>query len=111
LKRLLADPRRDELMELTRVTRLAHGADLEPVEFCRRYLERTSQERLAPPPLITGEDLIAAGLQPGPLFGRLLRAVREAQLNETIQSREEALQLVQRLQSTSGNDASSWKKP
>jgi poly(A) polymerase len=46
---------------------------------------------------LTGEDLKQLGLPPGPLFKRLLDAVREAQLDGTIRTRQEALDLVKRL--------------
>ena len=45
-----------------------------------------------------GHDLTQElGLEPGPLFKRLLDAVREAQLDGTVQTREQALELVKRL--------------
>jgi len=48
----------------------------------------------APPPLLTGDDLLAAGLAAGPLFKRLLHEVYDAQLENRIHSRAEALQLA-----------------
>jgi tRNA nucleotidyltransferase/poly(A) polymerase len=56
------------------------------------------RERLIPPPLLRGKDLISAlGIPGGPALGRLLRAVRLAQLADEINTREEALVLAQRL--------------
>jgi poly(A) polymerase len=58
------------------------------------------QERFAPaqlPRLITGGDLCALGLSPGPEFRRLLTAVEEAQWEGEVSTREEALALVRRL--------------
>ncbi len=58
------------------------------------------QERLAPPQLprlVTGDDLCALGLSPGPEFRRLLAAVEEAQWEGQVATREEALALVRRL--------------
>ena len=47
-------------------------------------------------PLITGEDLInQLHLSPGPLFGIILNAVRDAQMEKKIRSREEALLLAE----------------
>ena len=58
-------------------------------------------ERLEPqerhPRLLSGHDLIRLGLQPGPRFRQLLTAVEEAQWEGMIQTREEALVMVQRL--------------
>jgi poly(A) polymerase len=44
-----------------------------------------------PPRLLTGHDLIAMGLEPGPEFGRILRAAHDAQLEGRITTKEEAL--------------------
>ena len=55
------------------------------------------QERVAPPPLITGRDLLREfALQPGPQIGRLLESVREAQVTGDVTTREEALALAGR---------------
>ncbi len=46
----------------------------------------------AAPPLLRGEDVMAAfGLGPGPEVGRLLRQAREAQALGLVRTREEAL--------------------
>ncbi len=56
------------------------------------------RELVAPPRLITGHDVMEAlGIHPGPLVGRLLRAVEEAQAAGEVRTREEALALVRRL--------------
>ena len=47
--------------------------------------------------LSSGHDLIRLGLPPGPQFRRLLTAVEEAQWEGLVQTREEALDMVQRL--------------
>ncbi len=52
---------------------------------------------LNPPPLLTGDDLKALGIAQGPIFKRLLDAVRDAQLDGTIRTPEEAMELVKRL--------------
>jgi putative nucleotidyltransferase with HDIG domain len=58
------------------------------------YFERY-EETVAPPPLVTGHDLMAElGLGPSPEIGRLLEAVREAQAAGEVGTREEALALA-----------------
>lgn len=53
---------------------------------------------LAAPPLINGHDLIKSlGLKPGPWVGRLLAAVREAQLDGEVSDADQALSLARRL--------------
>ena len=54
-------------------------------------------EVLNPPPLLTGHDLTRHGLQPGPQFRTLLDAVREAQLEGTVTTPKQAMELVDRL--------------
>lgn len=49
---------------------------------------------LAPEPLVTGDDLIEAGLAPGPQFGRWLEDAYDAQLEGRLSDRAEALALV-----------------
>lgn len=47
-----------------------------------------------PTPLLTGEDLIAKGLTPGPVFGEMLDKVFDAQLLEKVSTKEEAFKLL-----------------
>lgn len=94
LKRLLAHRYCDDLLQLMRVARTAASASLAPVEFCRKFLAQTPPEVLDPVPLITGDDLVAMGLRPGPRFKSILDSVRDAQLNLQIISREEALSMA-----------------
>jgi poly(A) polymerase len=94
LKETLAHPGIRELLELHRADALASGRSTEHVEFCERLLP---QYGILPPPLITGHDLMELGLSPGPRFKTLLDAVREAQLEGTVTTKEQALALVDRL--------------
>lgn len=71
----------------------SHG-NLENYDLVKQFLRETPPEQVRPPKLISGDDLIALGLRPGPEFKTILEAVEEAQLNGTLESREEALQLV-----------------
>ncbi len=57
-------------------------------------------EKLNPPPLVTGNDLQAAGLRPGPSFARILQAVRDAQLDGEIRTNEEAIAMAMKLSKT-----------
>lgn len=94
LKPILVHPGIGELLAMHRAIARARGSSLEAIEFCERMLRETPREELDPPPLITGADLIAMGLSPGPEFKRLLDAVREAQLEGRVTSKEESLLLV-----------------
>jgi putative nucleotidyltransferase with HDIG domain len=97
LKETLAHPGIRELLDLHRADALASGRSVDHVEFCEERLRQWTEADLDPEPLVTGDDLIRLGLEPGPKFKRLLDAVREAQLEGTIKTREEALELVDRV--------------
>ena len=47
-----------------------------------------------PPPLVTGADLIAAGVPPGPAMGETLALIRGRQLDGLITTREQALAIA-----------------
>jgi hypothetical protein len=56
------------------------------------------QEQIAPPPLIDGNALMKAlQLTPGPKIGQLLEAIREAQATGTVNTKEQALEIAQRI--------------
>ncbi len=97
LKSLLVHPGIRELLDLHRADALASGRSVDHVEYCERLLTEWTTEDLNPPPLLTGHDLARGGLEPGPIFKRLLDAVREAQLDGTIKTPKEARELVERL--------------
>ncbi|MCP3904763.1 MAG: CCA tRNA nucleotidyltransferase [Planctomycetes bacterium] len=69
------------------------------VDIQRRVMELAETD-LAPEPLIGGEDLIRAGLQPGPTFKRILDGVYDAQLEGSIANRDEALALAEAIVQT-----------
>jgi poly(A) polymerase len=96
LKRFLRQERFDLHLELHRLDCLGSHGDLSAWRFCRRRLRELGRrkEALRPPRLISGDDLIALGLAPGPEFKRILAAVEDAQLEGAIKTREEALALV-----------------
>jgi poly(A) polymerase len=99
LKPVLAHSGIGELLALHRADALACGRSVEHVEFCEAKLHEWSRNELEPPPLITGDDLRTLGLTPGPQFKQLLEAVRAAQLDGTVTTRDEALAMVNRLNS------------
>ena len=93
LQRLLTH---DGAAELLALHEAIAGPDDPALAFCRERLAWPA-ERLNPPPLVDGSDLIRHGLTPGPHFAALLEQIRDAQLNGEIHSRDEALALVDRL--------------
>jgi poly(A) polymerase len=99
LKQTLVHPGIRELLALHRADALASGKSVEHVDFCEKLLREWSDAELNPPPLLTGHDLLSHGLTQGPRFKSLLDAVRDAQLDGTIATAREALDLVDRLAS------------
>jgi tRNA nucleotidyltransferase/poly(A) polymerase len=101
LKRFLRMPRFDEHLALHRLDCLSSHGGLANYEFARERFEQAEPEQLRPPRLLTGHDLIAAGYRPGPEFSRLLEMVEDAQLEGSVRTPDEALELVRRNESAS----------
>ena len=56
-----------------------------------------SQDDLNPPPLLTGNDLLAMGVPAGRPIGAMLASLRRLQLDREIQTRNEAMEHVELL--------------
>lgn len=95
LKRFLREDGIDELLELVRIDALSSNGDLQYYQFCKERLAELKIEEIRPAPLVRGDDLIAMGFKPGPLFAEILRQVEDVQLGGEITSRDEALQWIQ----------------
>jgi tRNA nucleotidyltransferase/poly(A) polymerase len=93
LQRILIAPFAHELLVLGEAVACVVDGATDEIAFCREKLS-LPPETLNPPPLLTGNDLIAAGWPPGPMFQVVLDAVRDAQLDEKIATRDEALALA-----------------
>jgi tRNA nucleotidyltransferase/poly(A) polymerase len=96
LQRLLITDGIDELLFLAEAMAKVAGKETKPIDECRKALA-TPTEELNPAPLISGSDLIAIGLKPGPEFQRLLEMVRDEQLEKKLPSKAEALKRVEQL--------------
>lgn len=96
LKKFLRMPRFDEHLALHRADCLASHRNLATYDFIRKKEEEIPPETMRPSPLVTGDDLIAAGHVPGPKFREILNAVEDAQLEGRLASRDAALEFVRR---------------
>jgi putative nucleotidyltransferase with HDIG domain len=85
-------------LELHRVDCLGSHGDLQTYDLLVNKQREFENEPIIPPPLLTGRDLIALGLKPGPRFGEILEAVQTAQLDGEIKDRAGALKLLQTLE-------------
>lgn len=97
LKRLLASEDCPQLFELIAADLSSRKQPLDDLEFCRQYRDHTPREILNPPPLISGNDLIDMGIKSGPQFKKLLTQIQDAQLEEQIETREEAFALLSQI--------------
>jgi poly(A) polymerase len=94
LKRFLRLPHFEEHLELHRLDCMASNGYTDAYNFVKQQWESLEEDQLQPPRLLTGDDLIKAGYQPGPQFGPALEAVETAQLEGEISTPAEALELA-----------------
>lgn len=93
LQRILINGSSAELLSLARA---AYGREHRGVRHCEECLA-LPPERLNPAPLLTGDDLVRQGYEPGPHFAKVLTVVRDAQLEGQIVNYAEALDLAAQL--------------
>ena len=96
LKKFLRLPKFDEHLALHRADSLASHRNLSTYEFIQQKRAEIPAATMRPAPLVTGDDLIAAGHAPGPKFREILTAVEDSQLEGRLPSREAALEFVRR---------------
>jgi poly(A) polymerase len=94
LKKFIRMPGFDEHLALHRADSLSSHGNLSTYEFIHKKLSEIPPENIRPTPLVTGDDLIAAGYSPGPKFREILEAVEDAQLEGRLLSHETALAFV-----------------
>ncbi len=96
LKRFFRLVRFENHLELARLHGVAAGEKLEEYGYaCRKHQEWTEAD-IAPKPLISGEDLIALGFEPGPRFKEILTRVEDEQLEGQLVDHTQALNFVRR---------------
>jgi poly(A) polymerase len=94
IKRFMRLPGFEEHLALHKADSLASHGILTTYDFLQEKLKETPKENFRPRPLITGNDLIAAGYAPGPRFSEILDAVEDGQLEGQLTSREAAMEFV-----------------
>jgi poly(A) polymerase len=96
LKRFVRLPQFDQHLELHRLDCQSSHGKLDAYEAVRAFLAETPPSQVRPPRLLSGNDLKELGYTPGPEFQKILSTIEDAQLEETIQNREQALDFVRR---------------
>jgi poly(A) polymerase len=109
LKRFLAGPQAADSRLLLAAIR-SIGLHVRRIEHLETQFKELAGQPVAPTPLISGDDLAAAGLKPGPLFGRLLAAVYDAQLEDRVRDKAQAMELALSLASSTAADSCDYCK-
>jgi poly(A) polymerase len=93
-KRFVRLSRFDEHLELHRLDCKASYRKLSNYDYTRQRIADLTPAAIQPKPLVSGDDLVAAGYSPGPQFKEILTAVEDAQLEGSLDSKEEAMRFV-----------------
>lgn len=89
MKRFLAEPTASLSRELMRAL-AQFGIAPDRIAWLEQQLADLERSDYAPPPLIDGDVLTSLGLQPGPIFKRILNELYDAQLEGRVTDREGA---------------------
>jgi hypothetical protein len=100
LKRMMARVNFELELELHRIDCASSHGDLKHYEFLKHQLETMSPEEIEPPKLINGRDLLAMGIPPGRALGAMLDKIYEAQLEGTVETRAQALEVARMMASS-----------
>ena len=93
-RKILPERRRKLAVEITRKSIKKHEKTV--IKMLRRYYYH--KERILPKPLIRGDEIMESfNLPQGPLIGKLLTRVGEAQAEGKLKNRQEALQFLRKV--------------
>jgi len=94
LKLILSEPYFRDLYEMQRAILKAENKSIGPLVKLRRRIRKLGDIELRPKPLLDGFELIRLGACPGPLLGRLAEEMYIAQLENTLQTKQQAVKWV-----------------
>jgi poly(A) polymerase len=94
LKQFVARDNFQTELELHRIDCLASHRKLELYQFLKQKLNEFKKEELKPKRLLTGDDLIALGITPGPVMKEILSEAYALQLEGKLTSKNEAIEWV-----------------
>ena len=95
-ERLFLGSRGEDLLALLALIRPEAKEKMQRVRERREIIQKIWGDEI--PELMSGQDLIRLGHTPGPSFRKMQQAVRDAQLDGSVRSKEDALALVQKMQ-------------
>jgi len=96
LQRLLITKPIKELLGFAEAIASVKDGTIAQVKYCREKLAMPLTQ-LNPSPLIDGDDLVRKGFRPGPVFARILTAIRDAQLEGDVSTVEQAMDMADQL--------------
>ncbi len=85
-----------EELELHRLDCIAGNGDLTNWRFIMEEKEELIRNPLPPKPLLRGRDLLTLGFRPGPIVGRILKAIELRRLEGTLRNRKEAVEWLEK---------------
>jgi hypothetical protein len=97
LKRLMQHRRFGDLLELSRMRARVLGTPAAGPAHAAELYARWTAADWDPPPLVTGRDVLEAGVPAGPRVKDVLEVVRDAQLDGELLTREAALERLRAL--------------
>jgi poly(A) polymerase len=96
LRRLLMRETFSVELQLHKLDCLGSHGSLEHYDFLVEQAKELKMKPRIRPPLLTGSDLIALGMKPGPDMGALLHEIRDKQLAEELKTKRTAKAWAQR---------------
>ncbi len=94
LIRFLNEPDFEDALKLHAVDALSTDGNLAFYDFCLNRFEALKKPGAGSTKLLSGEDLIQLGFEPGRRFSEILRAVEDLTLEKKLLSKEQALEYV-----------------
>lgn len=90
-----SSPHAGELLRWGEALAVAGSLDPSVLQWWREKLSQP-RELWDPPPLVSGDDLQALGIPPGPVYRKILGEIRRRQLDGELNTKEEALDFARR---------------
>lgn len=94
LKRLFARPTFEEELKLHYIDCIASHGDLTVWRFLKKEYAKFKKSPVIPAPLLNGHELIKIGFTPGPIFGKILKAMVDLQLEGNLKNKSAARKWV-----------------
>jgi len=90
LRRMLMRPTFPLELQLHRLDCLGSHGRLDVYDYLVEQAKELEKKPEIRPPLLTGDDLLAMGMKPGPAMGQLLAEIREKQLQDELKTPDQA---------------------